>query len=176
MNIILFGFKSCGKTTLGKIIAERLGRPFYDTDEMIERQYERQTGSRLTFRQIYLTEGKEKFSQRESAALNELMSVENSVIAVGGSCVLNEVNRALLETLGSLIYLRIDKSALKARIFSKELPAFFDAADPEGSFERMYAERAPLYEKISPLVINVGPKTAQELEALIYQLEGKDGK
>ncbi len=173
MNIILFGFKSCGKTTTGKLLAKRLGRPFIDNDEVIEKQYAEKHGRHLSFRQICLEEGEEVFySVLEKKALLSLTGVRDAIISVGGSCVLQEGKLKILQQLGTLIYLRIDKEPLRKRILSAPLPAFFDAQDPEGSFEKMYQERVQQYEKIPCIAIDVTGKTEEQI-ALEIEKYGK---
>ncbi|MES2122660.1 MAG: shikimate kinase [Chlamydiota bacterium] len=173
MNIILFGFKSCGKTTIGKLLAERLGRPFIDNDQVIEKQYEEKHGRRLSFRQICQEEGEEVFySVLEKEALLSLAGASDAIISVGGSAVLEEGKLKILQQLGTLIYLKIDKELLKERILSAPLPAFFDAQDPEGSFEKMYQERVLRYEQIPCIAIDVTGKTVEQI-ALEIEKYGK---
>lgn len=176
MNLILFGFKSCGKTTLGKMIAQRLNRPFIDTDHLLEQLYLQQTGQSLTFREIFKAVGTDAFRILESNVLQQLKGQKNAIIAVGGGFVLDPINAAFLAKLGRLVYLKVSKETLKKRILGKaELPAFLDPSDPEGSFEQMYRERRKKYEEIHALSIDMENKTqAQvilELSSLIQNSE-----
>lgn len=172
MNIILFGFKSCGKTTIGRELARRLNRPFYDTDLLVEKGY----GQTLSFREIYVKEGAEGFSKLERKVLEQLKECPSGIISVGGSCVLDEKNKEILSQLGTLIYLKIDKEVLRQRIFSAPLPAFFDPMDPKGSFEKMYGERVARYEAISSHVIDVSNKSEEQIVLELVRLEGVHGE
>lgn len=175
MNLILFGFKSCGKTTLGKMIAARLNRPFYDTDRMVEALYYSQTGQQRSFKEIFKHEGEKAFRSLEAAAVQQLKNVQNAVIALGGGLILDPANAAILAKLGQLVYLRVSKETLKRRILSRELPAYLDPSDPEGSFERMYKEREAKYEAILALPIDLEAKKQDqvvlELSTLIQTAE-----
>jgi shikimate kinase len=179
MNVILFGFKSCGKTTLGKILAKRLNRPFYDTDELLERLYRDETGEDLPFREMYKRLGKETFRKLESDVVKELKGARDAIIAVGGGVILDPKNAALLAKLGQLVYLKVSKETLKKRILRGELPAFLDPTDPEGSFEKMLQERQGKYEKIPALTVDLEKKTQDqvvlELCAWIEQREINNG-
>lgn len=175
MNLILFGFKSCGKTTLGKKCAHLLDSPFIDTDSLLERLYFKKTGRQLSFREIFKTVGADAFRALESDVLQQLKDTQNAVIAVGGGLVLDPHNVSILAKLGKLVYLKVSKKTLKKRILNAELPAFLDPIDPEESFEQMYRERRVRYEEINALSIDLENQTQDqvvlELWTLIQDLE-----
>lgn len=179
MNLILFGFKNCGKTTLGKLIAQRMNRPFLDTDRLLEELHYQQFGEQKSFREIYKTIGPEEFRALESAVVDNLQGTQNAVIALGGGTILDPQNASKLAKLGQLVYLKVSKGTLKDRILSRPLPAYLDPSDPEGSFERMYQERQPNYEKIRALSIDMETKTQDqvvlEICALILNKETSHG-
>ena len=180
MNIILFGFKSCGKSTIGKHVAEQLQRPFIDTDQGVERLHFRRTGQKMNYRNIYKTLGEDAFRALESDVVEQLKDQKRAIIAVGGGLILDPKNQAALAKLGQLVYLKLDKETLKKRILERALPAYFDPADPEGSFEKMYTERSKKYEEILALPFDMETKTqdqvATEVCALIQRLESENGK
>lgn len=175
MNLILFGFKSCGKTTLGKMLAIRMNRSFFDSDDMLEQLHYKLTGDRMHFREIYKKIGEEAFRKLESDVVQQLKSVKNAVIALGGGLILHPKNAAVLAKIGQLVYLKIGKQTLRKRILSKELPSFLNPSDPEGSFEQFYNERRVKYEAIPALSIDLETKTTDqvvfELSALILSKE-----
>lgn len=180
MNILLFGFKGCGKTTLGKQTAARLGRSFLDTDLLLEKLYWKQTGEKKSFREIFQTIGEERFRALESEVLHSLSSTQNTLIATGGGIILNPKNLPILAKLGQLVYLKVSKETLKKRILSGSLPAFLDPEHPEESFEKIYEERRKKYEEIPAVSIDLENKTqdqsVQELSTLIEHLEKTHGK
>ncbi|MEE8169110.1 MAG: shikimate kinase, partial [Phycisphaerae bacterium] len=81
MNIVLIGHRACGKTTVGRALAQRLGRPFVDTDELVT------AAAGRTVRDIFEQEGEAGFRSRERAAVVQATSADASVIAVGGGAV-----------------------------------------------------------------------------------------
>lgn len=176
MNLILFGFKKCGKTYLGRKLAETLNLPFIDTDHRIEDLYATMTGEFLTFREIYQKVGEDLFRQLERYVIANLKEVDHSVIAVGGGALLDQKNQAILEKLGKLVYLKIEKEALKQRLLSGNLPLYLDPTNKEYAFEKMYAERKILYERIPSVWIDTSDKSEQEiLDLLKHLIEKKHG-
>lgn len=162
MNLILFGFKSCGKTTIGRAVAKRLGCSFFDTDHLLEDLYYKRTGEKKGYREIYKLIGEKEFRFMERDVLKGLDRTDRAVIAVGGGLILDPENVALLAKLGRLVYLRVNKQTLKKRILERSLPAYLDSSNPEESFEKMYQERLPIYEKILALPIDLETQTQDQ--------------
>ncbi len=172
MNVILFGFKSCGKTTFGKLLSERLSRPFIDTDAMIEEEYFLLKGEHISCREIHMKVGEEGFRSLETQALASLQNVQNCIIAVGGGMILHRTNLELLEKMGHLIYLSLDKETLKKRVLGATLPSYLDPFDPEGSFNLMYENRKMLYERVRADKIDLRNKTNEAVLEELVQLIG----
>lgn len=152
--IILFGFKSCGKTTLGKRTAGSLDCPFIDLDDVMVHLYD----ASLTNRQIFQKIGEPAFRALESRALASL-SRYKGILSVGGGTVLDENNLSKLKTLGTLVYLETDKVTLAKRIFAEDTPAIFK----NRSFEELYEERKPIYESIDAIKLDTSDKTIDQL-------------
>ncbi|MEK7339127.1 MAG: shikimate kinase [Candidatus Rhabdochlamydia sp.] len=153
MNLILYGFKSCGKTTLGQNFANSMNCTFYDTDNLVESLYQIKTGQCISVREIFKSEGEVYFRELERQALFLITNVKNSIIAVGGGLILDPFNRRFLEKLGKLVYLKVRKKMVKKRILSTEphccnLPGFLDINYPEESFEQLFKKRTLAYEQI----------------------------
>lgn len=170
-NLILFGFKSSGKTHFGSLLAQKLESLFLDTDLLIEELYKKEFHEVCNCRQISLKLGEAGFRALEGRVIESLKGVTNAVIALGGGAVLNPLNCANLEKLGKLVYLEADKETIKRRIFCTGIPSFLNPKDPENSFENMYEARRPIYEKVSSFSIKIEGKTDQqildELELLV---------
>lgn len=158
-NLILCGFKSCGKTTLGKKLAQEIGAPFIDTDHLLESLYEQEEGEPLACSEIYKKLGEMPFRQLEYRAVASLEGVSDSIIALGGGAVLFSENQIILQKIGLLVYLEMDQEVLKKRLFSGPLPALFE----DQSFEKLYQERRPLYEAISSHKILLDGKTDEQI-------------
>ncbi|HYG57750.1 MAG TPA: shikimate kinase [Symbiobacteriaceae bacterium] len=97
MNIVLIGMMASGKSTVGRVLAEMLGRPFLDTDAMVEAEANRSIPA------IFAEEGEAGFRAREARAVAAATSVDGRVIATGGGAVLSPANRELLRR-GSLVF------------------------------------------------------------------------
>ena len=100
-NIILIGMPGCGKTTVGRALAEALGRPFFDADEMLERRVG------CSCAELLLRAGEEAFRREETAVLAELGKRSGCIIATGGGCVTQEKNYPLLHQNGLLVRLSL---------------------------------------------------------------------
>lgn len=162
-NLILFGYKSCGKTYLGQKLAQRLDRPFLDTDFLIEKKYTDQFQKKLSCREIVKRHGEPFFRLLELEVLSSLTHVQQAVIALGGGALLKQEARDLLQSLGRLIYLDVDKQILKERMLGLEAPAFLDKENSLESFEKMYRERQPIYNSVSHVKVVVSGKDESEV-------------
>jgi len=152
--------KHCGKTTLGSALAARWQCPFYDVDRMIEEYNERETGQRLTVREIFSTGGENRFRELEAKAVCDLFllldkSEQSNVVAVGGRTALNQRVDALLSAMGLVVYLEMSPDEMFARVVRTGLPPFVDEADPENHFLKLHEERSPHYRRLARLTVNV---------------------
>lgn len=151
MNLILYGFKSCGKTTQGQNFSKLMHCAFYDTDNLVESLYQLKTGQSLSVREIFKRKGEAYFRKLEKQILPLLTNVKNSIIAVGGGFVLDSFNRQFLEKIGKLVYLKVKKKIIQERIFSAKQhcwPVFLDINYPEKSFEQLFKKRSIIYEQV----------------------------
>lgn len=157
MNLILFGFKSCGKTTYGMKLSQQLKLPFFDTDLLIAKKV------KMSCREFYQRYGDAAFRSAETEALVSLSHIKNSIIAVGGGILLNPDHVTCLYQLGTLVYLTLDYESLAERIFSQELPAYLDPLDPQGSLRKCYDERRLLFHSIQAHHLPLSGKTDQTI-------------
>ena len=108
-NIYLTGLMGAGKTSVGRVLAKRFGKTFFDSDQEIERR----TGVRIPV--IFEIEGEAGFRRREAQVLAELTRESNIVLATGGGAILDPTSRALLRSTGTVIYLRAEPNDLWLR-------------------------------------------------------------
>ncbi len=99
MNIVLIGFRGTGKSTVGKLLANRLKRDFVDTDEYIE------SATGKTIKDIFEEEGEEGFRKTEAETIAKLSKMKNKIISAGGGIVLKDENVKNLKNNGFLILL-----------------------------------------------------------------------
>ncbi len=157
-HLVLVGLMGTGKTTVGRRLADRLGRPFHDSDEMIERS----TGR--TVRQIFAEDGEPAFRAIETEVLLEaLADPVPSVIAAAGGVVLQEANRAALRAhAGRVVWLRADPDVLVTRVTSGGHRPLLDD-DPAGTLARMHATREALYREVADAVISVDHRSIDDV-------------
>ena len=136
-----------GKTTVGKQLARRLGRPFYDSDHEIVAR----TG--VPIPTIFEIEGEEGFRRREAQTLAELSEVPNIVLATGGGIVLNPDNRRCLHDTGWVVYLNVPPAMLYERTRHDRNRPLLQVADPLARLEELHAMRDPLYRETAHFVI-----------------------
>lgn len=154
-----------GKTTIGRAVARRTGRPFVDSDAQIEAE----TG--LTVREIFEQQGEAAFRTLESDALADALATEEpAVIAAAGGVVLRAQNRTLLKQAGTVVWLRADPRTLARRVRPDDhRPLLGDT--PLDVLTRLAGERRHLYEEVADHVVDVDHRDTRdlvrEIEALV---------
>lgn len=161
-NIFLVGLMGAGKTSVGKVIARRLGKTFYDSDHEVERA----TGVKVPV--IFDIEGEAGFRARETKALAELVQRADIVLATGGGAVLSAANRELLAAHGIVVYLRATAADLWDRTRHDKNRPLLRIGDPLTRLQELYAERDPLYRAAANIVVDTGD---QSLISLAHKLE-----
>lgn len=146
MSITLIGMPSCGKSTLGVILAKKLGYRFIDTDLLIQ---EREC---MLLHDIIAQRGCDSFLRLENDVLCSV-SDTRAVISTGGSAVYSEGAMRHLATLGKIVYLKIDLQTMLSRLGDY---SHRGVILPSGcTLEDMYAQRAALYEKYANFTVTV---------------------
>ena len=153
-----------GKTTIGRLLAKKLGRDFYDTDVEIERK----TGVKIPL--IFELEGEEGFRKRETAILEELSQLTNIVMATGGGAVLLAENRAILKNSGKIIYLRAKVSDLYQRMRHDKSRPLLQGGNLRQKLEHLYQVRDPIYTELADYVVATGAQSAIDITHKIEQL------
>lgn len=160
-SIFLVGLMGAGKTSVGRLLARRLGKRFIDCDHEIEAR----TGVRIAV--IFEIEGEEGFRAREVQVLDALTALPDVVLATGGGAVLRPENRAALASRGFVVYLRAQPRDLWQRTRHDKGRPLLNTDDPLGRLQELYSLRDPLYREVADLVVDTG---RQSLAALVEQL------
>jgi len=156
-----------GKTTVGRLLARRLRRSFYDTDEEIERR----CGVRIPV--IFDIEGETGFRARESQMIVDLCALDNIVLATGGGALLAEENRRVIAASGVVVYLHARPPHLWQRVRHDRNRPLLATSQPQRKLEALYAERDPIYREVADLVVDTGKQSVQTLaKDLLARLEG----
>ena len=164
-NIILIGPMGSGKSTIGNIIARRLHREFQDSDHYIEQR----TG--VDIARIFDIEGEQGFRDRESSALQELLSQNNRVIATGGGSVLREENQKLLKQQGYIVFLDTSVKQQLQRLRRDKKRPLLQTENPRARLEALFEERHPIYLDLADLQVKTDKRMARRLAAdIIKQL------
>ena len=160
-NIILVGMPGCGKTTLGRALAEALGRPFFDADEEIVKVI----GCDIPT--YFAREGEAAFRRAETAVLAELGKLSGAVIATGGGCVTRPENYPLLHQNGRIVWLQRVLSAL---------PRAGRPISEATDLQELYAQRRDSYEAFADLAVGNNGEIDIVLAAIISALHLKKGE
>lgn len=157
-NIVLIGMPGVGKSTVGVLVAKRLGYSFIDTDLIL------QSAQRMLLPEIISKMGVEGFIALENKTLCALQA-ENSVIATGGSAVYGAEAMENLRRNGTVVYLRLDPQTLCARVgdIQNRGVVTFNGS----TIFELYKERAPLYEKYADIIID---ETGCDIEATVQKI------
>lgn len=154
-NVVLIGFMGTGKTSVGRILARRLGWTFVDTDEHVERT------SGLTISQIFAEQGEESFRRLETQALKELLAHRDRVVSTGGGAVLKEENRSIMMRSGLVAALQAKESVIVERV-RKDANRPLLQGEVEERVRTLMAARRPLYE-FAPLQIHTDFLTEEQV-------------
>ena len=140
-NLVLTGFMGTGKTSLGKLLAEKLGRGFVDIDQKIEQD------SGMTIPQIFEKYGEKYFRELEKNAVKEVAARKNLVIATGGGTVKDEENIRLLKESGVMVCLTTEPEEIFRRTERRGERPVLDAGaeDRLNTIKKLLAERQKFY-------------------------------
>lgn len=150
-----------GKTSVGRVLAKRLNKAFYDSDHVIEQR----TGVKIPV--IFEIEGEPGFRHRESVVIDELTALDEVVLATGGGAVLARENRERLRTRGTVVYLRASVKDLLNRTRHDKNRPLLQTADPRARLNELFEIRDPLYREIAHVTIDTG---SQSLTTLMNRL------
>lgn len=157
MIVYLVGMPGSGKSTVGPELAGRLGVPFVELDEEVER------AAGVSVREIFEREGEARFRELEAAALVEVASRDPSVVSCGGGVVLEPANRVTLRATGEVVFLSVPLEVLRSRIPPSADRPLIRA---EGDLERLFRERGSLYREFAAHVVD-GSGPVDEVAAAI---------
>lgn len=156
-NIVLIGFMGCGKTTVGRLAAQKLGWPFVDTDQMIAVQAGR------TIPEIFQAEGEAGFRRRETAVLEGLESRRAQVVATGGGIVTQPRNVPLLRQLGFVVWLNAGEDVIYERVMRNRNRPLVQTANPQETIRELLAARRPLYAQAAHFTIETAGLAVEEV-------------
>ncbi|MGE5630385.1 MAG: shikimate kinase [Caulobacteraceae bacterium] len=145
-NVVLIGFMGTGKSTIGRLVAEKLNRTFLDSDKMIEKE----TGT--TINNIFSSYGESYFREIESKVIHRISQQDNCVIATGGGVVLSPDNMKHLRENGIIICLKAKPEIIYERTKNAGSRPLLNVENPASAIEKKLNERKDLY--IGDLVLD----------------------
>jgi len=156
-RVILIGPMGSGKTTIGSLLAEKLGLAFRDTDHLIEEQEEKPVS------QIFLDQGEDAFRAIEKRVLRDELLTDGTVLSLGGGAPISiDAQSALRATSSYIIFLDISLSTVVPRIgFNRDRPLLLN--NPRGQWQTLMEARRPIYEALADVTINVDDKSEEEI-------------
>ncbi|MEW6253281.1 MAG: shikimate kinase [Planctomycetota bacterium] len=171
-NLILIGYRGCGKTAVGRELAARLGRPFMDTDEQIVAR------EGHSIREIFQQRGEAAFRAAETRVLEQVLTspapADRRVISVGGGAVLSDENRRRLKAAGVCIWLTAPPEELHRRLLADPVTAANRPAlterDALTEIRHLLAVRGPLYAAIADHIVETAGRSVADVVNLIVGL------
>jgi 3-dehydroquinate synthase len=156
-NIILVGMMGSGKTTVGKVLAKQLGKTFIDSDEEIQKR----TG--VTIPHIFDVEGEAGFRQRESAVIEDLVKLNNIVLATGGGAVINPKSREVMRQGGVVVYLKSSVYDLWQRTRHDHTRPLLKTENPRAKLQELFEQRDAMYCDVANVIIHTSKQSVHTL-------------
>lgn len=166
-NYILIGFMGAGKTSVGKLLAEKTGKRFLDTDDLIVQQIG------LSINDIFAQHGEQHFRDLETNLLKALCdTAHGTVVSVGGGLPMRDENRVYLKKLGKVIYLSNSEATVIKRLKNDTTRPLLKGSKDEvkEKVHNLMASRKPLYEDAAHHVIQTDKLSKEEVVEKILAL------
>ena len=158
MTVVLVGFMGAGKTTVGRILAERLRLPFVDSDVLIEQRQGR------PIKDIFETEGEEFFRELEHRTVTGLLQGQDAVVAVGGGALGDKRTREALRK-ARVVYLRVSYDEALGRVGSDRLRPMLRRPD----LPAVYEARASVYEATSGVTVDTDERRPDDIARTVLE-------
>jgi len=171
MNLVLIGFRGCGKSSVGRQAAIRLGLRFVDTDRLVEEREGKSVAD------IFSLFGEARFRRAEAAVIATLAGTDGCLVAAGGGAPCGEGNRAVLSRLGRVVWLKASPATVLGRMRRGGRPALTDLPAEE-EVETLMRKRHDDYAALADAAIDTDGKSKREvtdeLEHVWRNLQGDD--
>ncbi len=172
-NVILIGYRGCGKTCVGRAVAARLRWTFVDTDAQVE------AAARRSIREIFEQDGEATFRQLETRVIAQVTGAAGQVIAVGGGAVLSAANRAALQQAGVCVWLTAPAAELLGRTQTDPRtgalrPRLTELSELE-EVRHLLAERDPLYAAVAHHIVETRARSIPDVADAVLSAVARDG-
>ena len=163
MNIAVYGFMGVGKTTIGRLLAERLSIDFIDMDTEIEKREE------TTIREIFRVQGESRFRQLEANLIKELSQQDGLVIACGGGAIADPENAETLSKASRMVYLTASIKEIIERTNQDNSRPLLEVENPDTVAAELYERRKPVYTQYAEFTIDTTGKTPDEVAEKVME-------
>ena len=137
--IVLVGIMGAGKSTVGKILADRLGMRFIDADQEIER------AAGCTITDFFEKYGEVEFRKGEERVISRILAGEPCVLATGGGAFMSEATRLLIKKMATSVWLRVSFEVLAKRLEKRSDRPLLQTTDPQQTLKALIKKRYPIY-------------------------------
>lgn len=169
-NVILCGFMGCGKTTVGRALAEKAGYRFADMDDLIEKEQGK------SIARIFKEEGEAAFRRMETETARKLSAQSRLVVAAGGGALLNPENAALFRATGVIVLLDLPVEALQERLKDDTSRPLLQKPDRNALIRELYEKRMPLYRAAADLAICADFPPGEAADRILAAVLAQDAK
>ena len=167
-NVMMIGYRCTGKTSAGRQLAERMGMPFFDTDDLIVEN------EGMPIKEIVDTGGWSLFREKEKEVVKDLPAMEGSVIATGGGIFDDQENRTLLRGEGIFFWLTADEETICERMVNDHRGEGFRPSlthsDIRSDVTSTLRKREPIYRQMADFTVNTSEKAIKAVVDEIYEL------
>ena len=137
--IVLVGIMGAGKSTVGKILADRLGMRFFDADQEIER------AAGCTITDFFEKYGELEFRKGEERVISRILAGEPCILATGGGAFMSEATRLLIKKMARSVWLRVSFEVLAKRLEKRSDRPLLQTTDPQQTLKALIKKRYPIY-------------------------------
>ena len=145
-TVVLVGIMGAGKTTVGKILADRIGMQFIDADQEIER------AAGCTITDIFERYGEEEFRRGEERVISRILAGDPCVLATGGGAFMSQATRLLIKKTATSVWLRVSFEVLAKRLAKRYDRPLLQTHDPQQTLKALIKKRYPVYNHADLLV------------------------
>lgn len=157
-HVILIGFMGCGKSTVGYRLSYKLKKCLIDTDQLIEQR------EGISISDMFVRHGEAYFRRKETECLASLSKELGSrIVSLGGGTPMREENRGIIQSLGTVVYLKASADTIYSRVKHDTRRPLLQCENPKSRIEELLAQRAPVYEQISDIVVEVDGKQIKQV-------------
>ena len=138
-TIVLVGIMGAGKSTVGKVLADRLGMRFVDADQEIER------AAGCTITDFFEKYGEVEFRKGEERVISRILAGEPCILATGGGAFMSEATRLLIKKMARSVWLRVSFEVLAKRLEKRSDRPLLQTTDPQQTLKALIKKRYPIY-------------------------------